>query len=262
MPLQKRPCIRSSSQACRLNIQDFRLSETEIKAIDTLKQMSMDYILQKVASCEHNIALIDLQTYYSLSNDIPSPECSNITYLTVIDQRCDNKETLLNIISELHKELIVSKKKKYLLLEGDQVTYEKLQSIKREYGSDLNWMIPFPGDWHLLKNYQEVLFKIYFDAGLSELAKSSGYLPNSVGSNFKRTHHFLLEVWESLYRHFVTIFVNDKTCPDFLACTSKWVKSFPLSPTQKSALRNLKGMLDDISDKQRDYQKCVVENGL
>ena len=77
--------------------------------------MSVDYILQKVASCEHNIALIDLQTYYSLSNDIPSPECSNIIYLTVVDQRCDNKETLLNVISELHKKLIASKKEKLLI---------------------------------------------------------------------------------------------------------------------------------------------------
>ena len=68
-------------------------------------------------------------------------------------------------------------------------------------------------------------------------------------------HHFFLEVWESLYRHFVTIFVKDKTRPDFLACTSKWVKSLPLSPTQKSTLRNLKEMLVDISDKHRDYQK-------
>lgn len=255
VPLQKRPCIRSTTQGCRLTIQDFQLSDIEIQAIDKLKQMSTDYILQKVASCEQNITLIDLQTYYSLSNDVPSPECSNIIYLTVLDQRCDDKETLLNLINELHKELIVSKRKKYLLVEGDQVTYEKLQSIKREYGNDLNWMIPFPGDWHLLKNYQEVLFKIYFDAGMSELAKSSGYLPNSVGSNFKRTHHFLLEVWESTYRHFMSGFLKDKTPPDFLACISKWVKSFPLSQTQESTVRTLKEMLEDLSDKHREYQK-------
>ena len=59
----------------------------------------------------------------------------------------------------------------------------------------LSWMVPFPGNWHFLKNYQEVLLKIYLDVDLRDLAKASGYQPNSVDSNFKRTHHFLLEAW-------------------------------------------------------------------
>ena len=77
------------------------------------------------------------------------------------------------------------------MLEGDQATYERLQSIKAEYGNDFAWMIPFPGDWHFLKNFQEVLVKVYFDAGLGDPAKASGYQLNSIGTNFKRTHKFL-----------------------------------------------------------------------
>ena len=110
-------------------------------------------------------------------------------------------------------------------------------------------MLPFPGDWHLLKYFQEVLLKIYFDVGLSDLAKSSGYLPNSVGSNFKRTHHFLLEARESLYHHFLTIFLKIQSPPDFLKYTAEWVKSFPTAPDQHSTLRNLKEMLTDLSPK-------------
>ena len=113
-----------------------------------------------------------------------------------------NKESLLNVINELHTEFILSKRKKYILLEGDQLTYERVQSVKKEYGNDLEWLLPFPGDWHVLKNYQEVL------AGLRDLAKCSGYQPNSVGSNFKRTHHFLLEAWEAIYCHFFNSYVN------------------------------------------------------
>ena len=187
-PPRKQQCTEQTQEKS-LGIADFQLSEIETKAIDKLERMATDYAMLKVASCEHNISLIDLQTYYSLSNGIPSPECSNVIYFMVLDQRCDDKETLLNVISELHTEFIASKKKMYLLLEGDQVTYEHLQSIKKEYGNDLKWLLPFPGDWHLLKNYQEVLLKIYFDAGLSDLAKISGYLPNSVGAKFKRIHH-------------------------------------------------------------------------
>ena len=85
------------------------------------------------------------------------------------------------------------------------------------YGSDLSWFIPFPGDWHILKNYQEVLVKIYFEAGLLDLAKSSGYTPTSITSNFRRTHHFLMEVWESLYRFTLSPFLKKKQASqDFL----------------------------------------------
>ena len=172
-----------------------------------LREMCNEYMLQKVASTTHAKTLIDFQTYFNLYTNQPPPEYSNIIYYKVLSQRCDDKETLLNIINDLYQEFVVTKKKKWILLKGDQATYERLQSLKTEYGNDLSWMVPFPGDWHFLKNFQEVLIKIYYDAGLSELATASGYQPNSIGSNFKRTHNFLLEVWESMYRHFLSNFL-------------------------------------------------------
>ena len=161
-------------------------------------------MLLKVACTTHSEILINFNTYFSLRNKLTQPERSNIIYFKVLDQRCDDKETLLNIINDLYVEFIKPNKKKFILLQGDQATYQRLQSIRALYGNDLSWMVPFPGDWHCLKNYQEVLLKIYFDAGLRDLAKASGYQPNSIGSNFTRTHHFLLEVWESIYRLLVS----------------------------------------------------------
>ena len=113
-------------------------------------------------------------------------------------------------------------------------------------------MIPFPGDWHFLKNFQEVLIKIYFDAGLCELAKASGYQPNSIGCNFKRTHHFLLETWESLYRHFLHMFLSNQAPPDFMTYACEWIKSFPPSKDQNNTLRNLSQLLDDLTEKYPD----------
>ena len=133
--------------------------------------------------------------------------------------------------------------------------YERLQSLKTEYGNDLTWMIPFPGDWHVLKNYQEVLIKAYYDAGLSELAIASGYQPNSIGSKFKRTHNFLLEVWETIYRRFLSDFLRTEAPAYFQEYISDWIKSFPESNEQGSATRNLKEMLNDISDKYKDFKE-------
>ena len=242
-----------------LTIANFRLNEEEAKSMLELREICNKYMLQKVASNTHTETLIDLQTYFNLYTNQPPPEISNIIYYKVLSQRCDDKETLLNIINDLYQEFVVNNKKKWILLEGDQATYERLQSIKTEYGNDLSWLIPFPGDWHMLKNFQEVLIKIYFDAGLIELAAASGYQPNSIGSNFKRTHNFLLEVWESMYRHFLSGFLSTEAPGYFQEYVSDWIKSFPESMDQESAHRNLKEMLCDLSDKYKDFQEDFME---
>ena len=86
-------------------------------------------MLQKVASTTHTKTLIDFQTYFNLYTNQPSPECLNVIYYQVLSQRCDDKETLLNIINNLYQEFVVTKKKKWILLEGDQATYERLSTI-------------------------------------------------------------------------------------------------------------------------------------
>ena len=190
------------------------------------------------------------RTLISLYSKLADVERSNIVYYKVLDQKCDDNETLLSIINDLYNEFIATKKQKLIFLEGDQVTYERIQSLKAEYGSDLSWIIAFPGDWHILKKYQEVLVKIYFDAGLVDIARSSGYIPTSITSNFKRTNHFLMEAWESLYRLMLSIFLQKGNIPtDFLQTASDMVENLPPSETQDSTLRNLNQLLEDLKEK-------------
>ena len=87
-------------------------------------------MLHKVANSTNSKVLLGFHTYFSLYNNLPSPECSNIVYFKVLHQRCDNKETLVNLISDIYEEFVVSEKKEWVLLEGDQDTYNRLQVIK------------------------------------------------------------------------------------------------------------------------------------
>ena len=232
-----------------LQLQNFQITPDENKLTSDTISMFTHFMLQKVAKNEQSCAVIDLKSYITLINNLSPPEPSNVIYYKVMNQRCDDKATLLSAINDLYNEFITTKRIKWLLL-GDQATYVRVQSIKQEYGNDLEWLWPFPGDWHFLKKFQEVLLKIYFDAGLCDLAKASGYQPKSIGTVFKRTHYFLLEVWESFYRYFLSIYISEKMPQEFQEFILKWVNSFPTSKDQKSTYRNMIQMLEEIAEKK------------
>ena len=70
--------------------------------------------------------------------------------------------------------------------------------------------------------------KVYYDAGLKNLAESAGHQGETLtsiikGSNFKRTHQFLLQVWEAMYRQMFKVFMSnndaDSSVSDFLSGT-------------------------------------------
>ena len=78
--------------------------------------------------------------------------------------------------------------------------------------------VPFIGDWHLLSNFQSVLMKVYFDAGLRDLAETAEFHDETLSSlaecsNFKR---FILQAWEagvtSLTKVRITAHGSSGTC--------------------------------------------------
>lgn len=88
----------------------------------------------------HATPLIDFQTDFTLSSNIDCVEKSNVMYYNVLDQQCDDKETVLSIINHLFNKFIVTKKQAKVFLEGDQLPYARIQSLKAEYESDLSWL--------------------------------------------------------------------------------------------------------------------------
>ena len=102
-----------------------------------------------------------------------------------------------------------------MLLPLTQYSYKHLIELKRAYGNELAWLLPFPGDWHILKNFQPVLFKPYYDAGLKEIAGQCGFNSSTLTalsqcSNWRITHNFIMQVGESIYRSMLVCFLNHR----------------------------------------------------
>ena len=87
----------------------------------------------------------------------------------VLNSNADNRETSLFTLNKLYNDLGVHRRINYLVVVGDGKTYDHLIQYKNEEKEDLDWLLPYIGDWHALKNYQSILMKICLDAGLKEM---------------------------------------------------------------------------------------------
>ena len=60
---------------------------------------------------------------------------------------------ILKVLNFLYNVYEVNISINYLKVIGDAKTFELLRKLKDEYGQDLEWLIPYPRDWHILKNF-------------------------------------------------------------------------------------------------------------
>ena len=182
-------------------MEDFLASATETEVTLELHDDLHTYILYGEAARTTNEPLISIQEFFSLVRATHT-EQSQVVYLEVMDAVADTKDTMMQLLHDLHEQFIVSQNMKWLVLEGDAKLYEIVKSLQFEYGDELSWLIPYRGDWHMLMNYQSALMKPYYDAGLKALASSAGHPLTAIqnSSQFKRSHNFILEVWEAMYR--------------------------------------------------------------
>ena len=245
---------------------NFEINGEESAALTELQEDINISLLQKhVTSSEtqENQSFISIQDFLSTCRNA-SVQRSKVAYLHVMDAVADNKDTVLQLTHDLYQQFIVDQKMKWLVVEGDAKVYEILKALKTEYGEDLQWMLPYPGDWHILKNYQTALMQAYFDAGLKELAQAAGYPVASIQScsKFKRTHCFVVEVWEALYRVMIAKYfehrnANSSTQEDLKylisESTSQIRSSNSFSQDLSKALTNLKARMGGQFDDFRDF---------
>ena len=140
-------------------------------------------------------------------------EKSNVVYIDILSLPADSKDTVLQVLSKIYSKFVGELRHRWENVVGDAKTFDILQTLKSEHGSQMEWMLPLPGDWHILYNYQKVILKIYRDAGLLQLAKVSGHRGETLtslaqASHFKRTHHFILQLFEAITRTFIQLYLK------------------------------------------------------
>ena len=95
--------------------------------------------------------------------------------------------------------------------------------------------------------------KLYYHAGLRELAKISGFqgatlLSLENCSNFKRTHQFFLQVWETLYREMLSVYMSNDSLGNVID-TAKCIISSALkgNRTADNLAERISQLLQDSS---------------
>ena len=212
---------------------------------------------------------------FSLSSPLPSLKCkfameepprcerSAFAYVKIYNEKADTMSTMTNVLSDLHSTFEVSKKVNHLVVVGDLKTFEYLTKLKAKYKQNLDWMIPWPGDWHILKNFQEVLMKAFSEAGLKEVAKlehkSATFQILSTCRNFTRTHRFLLQIYEALFIYKIQIFMDQRD-----ENASSPFSSAAILQIMKDVVVKLDGVdanfsnVKDFIEKQKDVQKILL----
>ena len=148
-----------------LHVQDFIPNSLEKKAWNILLEDVFKCMLLK-----HG-AHTELPRLQSLINCVrqqsSNTEESKVVYVHILSERADSRPTLISILSKMYKTFVIEQNPKWVVVVGDAKTYDIIKSIQLEYIEQMKWLIPWPGDWHVL--LQKAVMKAYADAGLLQL---------------------------------------------------------------------------------------------
>ena len=252
--------IENSSE---LSLADFLPKENEKETFRELQKQIHTYMLLRYSVHQRmeDKVVPGLQDFLATVRATHTHKV-NIRYHSVLNAIADSKDTVMTVISELYEQYVVKNKLTHVIVEGDAKLYAVLQSLKCEYKQDLEWLVPFPGDWHTLMNFQHALMKPYFDTGLKHLAIAAGYPPQQIKtcSQFKRTHSFILEVWEAVYRSMITIYTESRhSQTDKINLQDELIKLLSTKECEHERQRLNKQTISLCETQQEDFAKFVQQ---
>ena len=265
-----KPDKSAPSLPIKLNLQDFQETNTESRSREELHRQFLSYAFQKyVIHNEEQLKDKVLMNFRQFLDDDADKQQSNVYYMELVDENPDSEETMAQIAEDLIDKFGNGSQQGWVMLVGDGKTYKHLMTIKNQYGTALQKLLILPGDWHILKNYQPVLMKVYYHAGLRELAKSSGYHGTTLKSletcsNFKRTHNFLLQVWEAIYREMLKAYHSQgTTCGRNIIADAQCILSSGITESQspKELMKRIEELITD-DEMETKFKEFIKQQSL
>ena len=203
----------------QLTQENFSFTAQDVNNEQKMYDKFLLYVIERLYYVFENkpVNMPSLKCKLALESD-KDIEQSSYSYMYVLNEKADSPETIKHTLGLLYESFNINKSLNHLVIAGDGATIRLLLNVKREYGEALDWVIPYLGDWHILKNFQEVLMKIFWDAGLKDVAKLSHKQSTLRGlascSNFKHTHRFILQVYEAILMLQFNTFLSYKSDND------------------------------------------------
>ena len=168
------------SQLSQFSVRNFNLVSSETDSIQVLKTSIFQYTIAKAFS-QNNDTFPSLNQFLTCANySNLDTEKASIHFMKVISLRADSHDTITIVLKDIYDKFICQQNLKWIVVVGDAKTYDITQKIKKEYY--LHWLVIFPGDWHILYNYQKAIIKAYWDAGLMQLAQVAGFKAETLTS--------------------------------------------------------------------------------
>jgi len=151
--LLKESTITPSTLAS-LKITDFKENQGEVDEQNSLKAKLFSYIVLKYVvhhSTEFKGTILSEMRCPLDDNKNAEIQPSKIHYMELINEHPDNGETMCLVAEDLLEKFDTEEQQGWVVLVGDGKTYQHLMNIKQQYGTALEKLIIFPGDWHTLR---------------------------------------------------------------------------------------------------------------
>ena len=129
-------------------------------------------------------------------------EKSQIIYLELIPEYADRKDVMLTVINRLENIFIKVPGWKHLVVSADLKAFQMICSIKDDYGEEMDWLLPYLADIHILMSYFAGVLGRHWHTGV-ETALTEIYKKNTLESIKKVTkispgHRMLFSCWVKL----------------------------------------------------------------